>query len=442
VWEEKGRPPGQNPEAARGDYDKAAGEIVEAHRLLEVVKAGGKDLEAELRKQAYAVWEARGRNPGQDKAAQEADYHAGRSAMLDLLQKGLSNEEFAYVAACLMLSLPASVVESGETRKKALAILEVELYDKKIARRMLDKQTWVVVVPRDARMTDVDQFASLAGKKTFDGRPWEDVRGSGGFEVPGRAGIFVAIAEENVTGKDATGVAASGNQWCYDAGYSTTSHEMAHAVDIYGLEDADRKAIDDLYKAKRADEAKGTAVEWVDGFNKYAAVSTTQRNTLYTAADTGLAGKLTTAGLDPSYHLGARTALYQSVVNQQAMDPAYGPWLSRAGVLTHDESAVLDSGGKRALELDDKLSTAPRSGVLCYAATDRLEYFAQGANAWFGTNTGQDPYTDATWKAAGDPDRAKRRNGRSEVERIEPGLAKILARIFGAREIKGANARP
>ena len=51
-------------------------------------------------------------------------------------------------------------------------------------------------------MTEVAQFSSLAGTKTFDGRAWEPVRGSGGMKVGTK--IFTAIAEENLLGGAAT----------------------------------------------------------------------------------------------------------------------------------------------------------------------------------------------------------------------------------------------
>jgi hypothetical protein len=443
VWQEKGSHAGQSEEASRADFLQASSEVEESHRILEVVKAGPKDLQKELDRQAHSIWQAKGSPQNQPQEKMEEDQTAARKKILDLMQRGLSNEEFAFVAASLMLSVPESTVDSEDSKKKALEVLQAELFDKGIARRLVDQNTSVVVVPRSKKMTDLPEFASLAGTKTVDGRTWDSVRGSGGFKVPGKNQIYVAMTEENLTGKDAQ-AAAAGTSWCYDKGYSTSSHEMAHAIDQFALDAKDRAQVDTLYDGKKNSEKAGTAVEWIDGFNFYANVTDAQRNNLYTSIDAGLAAKLTTAGLAPAYHNGARTALYNTVVSKQPMDAAYGGWLVSAGVLTSDQSAVYDTASppNRALEIDSKLATAPRKGAVCYAASHRLEYFAQTANAYFGTNAGADPYTGSQWTTAGEPNKGLRRNGKSEVARIEPDLSKMFERIFGKGEIKNANARP
>lgn len=438
VWQEKGSPQNQDNQESGKDYLRAAGEVEEAHRLLEVVKAGGQNVEAELQKQAYFLWEQKGRPENQPKEKQEEDHAAARKKILDVMQAGLSNEEFAFVAASLMLSLPTTVVDGDEAKQKALDILQVELFNKGIARRLLDQNTSVVVIPRNKKMTDVVEFSSLAGTKTFDGRQWDEVRGSGGFKVPGKQQIYVAIAEENLTGKAATGPAA-GTSWCYAPGYSTSSHEMAHAIDQFGLDPADKKIVDDEYQAKKNSEKTGTVVEWIDGFNYYTNLTDGQRNSLWTSLDATLIAKLTTAKLPVAHHAGARYALYQTIVNKQPMDPAWDGWLAAAHLLSSDKSAVLDTSQQRAMELDANLPTAPKQATICYAASHRLEYFAQTANAYFGTNTGNDPYTLNKWTAAGQADKARRRNGKTEVARLEPKLNQLFQRIFGQGEIKKAN---
>ena len=42
----------------------------------------------------------------------------------------------------------------------------------------------IVIIPHDKKMTDLPQFAALAGTNTFDGRLWDNVRGSGGMTAP------------------------------------------------------------------------------------------------------------------------------------------------------------------------------------------------------------------------------------------------------------------
>jgi hypothetical protein len=54
------------------------------------------------------------------------------------------------------------------------------------------------VIPRDKKLTDLPEFAHLRGTKTFDGRVWDNVRGSGGR----RFGNVVrySVAEEELVG--------------------------------------------------------------------------------------------------------------------------------------------------------------------------------------------------------------------------------------------------
>lgn len=183
------------------------------------------------------------------KPKEKKEKKPSKSDILDLLQAQLSAAQFAKISATLMLRVPGSVVESAEARLRATEILEIQLKDKGIARRLLDQGTTVVVIPKNKKMTDLVEFESLAGTQTFDGRPWDSVRGSGGFKVPGKKAIYVAISEENTLGSSAEGD-ASGTDWCYNAGYSVTSHEFAHVVDRFGLTDTDRALVDDEYNKK------------------------------------------------------------------------------------------------------------------------------------------------------------------------------------------------
>ncbi len=186
---------------------------------------------------------------------------------LDKAQAKLSNAEFGEVAAMLMLYAPDTVVQKKESITEALRLLSAQLRDKAVARTLVDKKVEVIIVPRNVPMTDLPQFKSLKGAKTFDGRDWTPVRGSGGMKVGDK--IYVAIAEENLMGTDVdtAKVPGAGN---YCKGYSTTTHEFAHTIFLYGLSDADRKKITDAYKKKKATEDSGKAVEWVDGPSKHA----------------------------------------------------------------------------------------------------------------------------------------------------------------------------
>jgi hypothetical protein len=372
--------------------------------------------------------------------------HTGLSVtqaeMLDVLQAQLDGPGFAEVAATLMLNIPASVVEAGPTRTEALRILQVLFADKGIARRLLDQGTSIVVIPRNKKMTDLVEFSSLAGTRTFDGRPWEDVRGSGGFKVPGVNAIYVAVSEENITGEDAEGPAA-GTSWCYDAGYSTTSHETAHVIDIYGLETADRAEVDRLYAAKVTAEAT-TPQEWIDGYN--IETGPHKGNDVYAAWQTRLSGNAEEADLVyRAYYLFAAPTTFTST-------PDHGTWLPKlqtAGMVSSDGlKTLMPDGTEVGTIAADPAKTvgfhggSPKTVKQCYAASHRLEYFAQTANAYLGSNGGPDPYVGDAWAKQGQPAKGKRRNGKAEARRIEPDLCAIFDRIFGAgAELPGTNDR-
>ncbi len=274
-----------------------------------------------------------------------------RKDMLDKMQTHLTNDEFATAAAYLMLTVPGSVVQQDNTKTRAIEIIQMELASKDVARSLLDQNTKVIVIPRNKKMTDVVEFDKLKGTKTFDGRDWEQVRGAGGFKVPGVNAIYVAISEENTTGASAEGDAA-GTSWCYSPGYSTSVHEMSHVVDVYGISAAQRDKVDAAYKARHDLDVAGTAQEWIDGYN---------------FTDTGVAK------------------------------------------------------------------------VECYASMHRLEFWAQLATAWFGSNVGKDPFTQAKWATKGSPDKANRRNGKAEVERLEPDVTAIFKVVFANKTIDDLN---
>src|SRR5215510_2034391 len=97
----------------------------------------------------------------------------------------------------------------------------------------------IVVIPHDKKMTDLDQFKDLKGTNTFDGRLWDNVRGSGGITT--KDGSFaLAAPEENLT--VVPGVADP-----YGKGYSVGMHEFAHTLHLKGLTDDQNKSIDKLF---------------------------------------------------------------------------------------------------------------------------------------------------------------------------------------------------
>ena len=79
----------------------------------------------------------------------------------------------------------------------------------------------------EERTTDALSRRSLRGKRTFDGRVWDDVRGMGGLVA-------------------ATGIEALDEAALH--GFDTLAHEVAHQVHLYVFAPADRRRIHDLYR--------------------------------------------------------------------------------------------------------------------------------------------------------------------------------------------------
>jgi hypothetical protein len=196
------------------------------------------------------------------------------------------------LAARWMLAVPPEVKDVPAARGEALRVIGAMLgNDVEVIKNLLQNNIEVVVIPRDKGMTALEQFKTLAGKETHDGRGWEPVRGVGnvknvglGSELreymelkalqqsgkgaasivaidPKKGRIYTAVTEENLLG----GLTTAPGGGCYDTGYSTTSHEFAHSIHGYGLTDADRATIQKAYDM-RLRQYEGE--EWVDGPRK------------------------------------------------------------------------------------------------------------------------------------------------------------------------------
>jgi hypothetical protein len=374
------------------------------------------------------------------KGKTEVDLKVTRPELLDALMP-LPDDRFAAVAAEMMLNTKGGMVDEAETRTMALAILTVQLANKTVARKLLDEMVVVVVIPRNKKMTDLVEFATLKDTKTFDGRTWNEVRGSGGFRVPGKKEVYVAVTEENTTGTDGEGDAA-GTNWCYDKGYSTTSHEFAHVIDNYGLSDEDRKTVDALYKKKHDLEAT-TPQEWIDGWNVEIGPTT---------ADAGTAAWETALTADPN--MAGLTSLFAQIAaggefKKISKIAEWKPYLTAAKILSPDGKKLLGADGVELGTIspdgDQQISFhggTPKKKTECYASVHRMEYFAQTANAYLGTNAGPDPYTIGQWQALGSPEKGKRRNGKTEAKRVEPELYKLMEKLFSKTgDLTGANPR-
>lgn len=195
----------------------------------------------------------------------------GSRGFLDRMQERLREDQFAYLAAGIMLKY--SYVEAA--RSAAMRILRVQLSNPAVARRMLDRGVQVVIVPRGEMMTQLDEFESLHSEQTFDGRWWAHVRGVGNVRVGGR--LYTAITEENLlggapdpsvfAGDSDAGVPREPAAGGY-GGYSTTTHEFGHAIHIQGLNSEDQGIIRQAYRQKARDTDDPPMLfenHWVDG---------------------------------------------------------------------------------------------------------------------------------------------------------------------------------
>lgn len=134
------------------------------------------------------------------------------------------------------------VVATGASGASVVAVrrlLREMRVDERLDERLRAARLSIVVVPRKTAMTDIAQFASLRGRRTFDGRLWDHVRGTGGLRLPdGR--VAVAIPEESI-------LSAPGD--AYPA-LAIAVHELAHALHDRVLTDGDRRVVERAYRAR------------------------------------------------------------------------------------------------------------------------------------------------------------------------------------------------
>lgn len=125
---------------------------------------------------------------------------------------------------------PASVI----AMRRLLREMRV---DERLESRLREARLSIVIVPRQTPMTGLAEFASLRGQRTFDGRLWDHVRGTGGVRLKdGR--VAVAIPEESI-------LPTKGDPY---PALAVAVHELAHALHDRVLTDGDRRAIERAYR--------------------------------------------------------------------------------------------------------------------------------------------------------------------------------------------------
>ncbi|WP_415853016.1 lonely Cys domain-containing protein, partial [Streptomyces albus] len=176
---------------------------------------------------------------------------ASDPALVEALRQTLRPADFAETAAQLMVQVPAGVDQPVSARHEVQAQVARMLRDPDVAANLLKEGARVAVVPKGEALTTLDAFRHLAGARSPDGRPWEEVRGA--------ATRTAGVTEENLLG-EVTSVRTERRS--QPEGYSSTTHEVAHLVHQYGLTDADKQLVHDIYQAKLG---QGDAAVWPDG---------------------------------------------------------------------------------------------------------------------------------------------------------------------------------
>ncbi|TWP43572.1 hypothetical protein FKR81_42280 [Lentzea tibetensis] len=183
------------------------------------------------------------------------EFLASHEQFVDKMSAALPAKEFAKVAAQLMVRVPGMVDQPVSARREAESQLSRMLQNPSVAARMLKQGNRAVVVPKSVPMTALPEYSKWKDTQTPDLRPWNEVRGLGGF--------ITAITEENLLG-DTTTVGV--HESPYPDGYSTTTHEFAHTIHEYGLDPVAKQLITMAFQSKHQQAQKDPyGVEWPDG---------------------------------------------------------------------------------------------------------------------------------------------------------------------------------
>ncbi|MFJ7277025.1 hypothetical protein [Kitasatospora sp. NPDC098663] len=189
---------------------------------------------------------------------------AADTVFVEGLRSELSAEDFAQAAARLVIDVDPRVHQPVASRREAELQLARMLQDKEVAARLVAAGVRVVVVPRDVPLTGVAGFERLrglvAGGEAGGGRSVDQLRGA-------NDGLVVAIPEENLLGERTT----VGPHPTQPEGYSSATHELAHAVLEFGMSREQRALVEEAYRGKRLADGladvfgEESVTAWPDG---------------------------------------------------------------------------------------------------------------------------------------------------------------------------------
>jgi len=122
------------------------------------------------------------------------------------------------------------------------------------------------IIPHDKNLTDLSEFASLKGTKTFDGRNYDELRGVGATKI--KDTIRYAIAEEQL-------VKVKDKPSQYELGF-VAAHESGHVVEQFGLNKEQQKSLKDAYDERKKAGGPWLSPDWYtsSGTGEYFAQST------------------------------------------------------------------------------------------------------------------------------------------------------------------------
>ncbi|WP_421673392.1 hypothetical protein, partial [Streptomyces albus] len=243
-------------DATQGDATQATGTRPQSQSQTQPTADGS--VSAPL---TPALAELAGRLPGMEQGeraeelallpAGDLEALASHRPLVQELRTTLSAEDFADTAARLLLRISEGVHEPMSVRREAVRRIAPMLGDADVAERLLNGGHRVHVVPRDVALTADGPFRASHGNRTKDGRTLASLRGL--YDRP-RTGV----GEENLLGETTSVPGAP----VYADGYSSVTHEFAHAVHRVGLGAADRRLVKDVFDAQKA---KGWAGKFPDG---------------------------------------------------------------------------------------------------------------------------------------------------------------------------------